>query len=144
MTYLMYTHEPHLIMKTADEIQGISEYFESFLANDIPDKETLRTQNLRIWEPTQPGEQIFQDDDLLTGLENRRWITMELDDAGEEDEHVIYRTFVDAAIGVKRNRVRSRGAPYMLLISTKDGESEPKLTICNQSGTLSVTRDCEC
>lgn len=57
---------------------------------------------------------------------------------------MIYRTFVNAAIGGKRNRVRSRGAPYMLLLSTKEGESEPKLTICNQSGTLSMTRNCEC
>jgi len=37
--------------------------------------------------------------------------------------------------------VRSKGAPYMLLLSTKEGESEPKVTICNQSGTLGLTRD---
>lgn len=29
----------------------------------------------------------------------------------------------------------------MLLLSTKEGESEPKVTICNQSGTLGLTRD---
>lgn len=92
----------------------------------------------------QPGEEALHGDDLLPGYEDRRWITTELDDAGEEDEHVTYRTFVNAAIGGKRNRVRSRGAPYMLLLSTKEGESEPKITICNQSGSLSMTRDCEC
>ena len=101
-------------------------------------------QNLKIWEPMLLGEEAFQGDDLLPGYENRRWITTELDDAGEEDEHVMYRTFVNAAIGGKGKRVRSRGALYMLLLSTKEGESEPKLTICNQSGTLSMTRDCEC
>jgi hypothetical protein len=66
---------------------------------------------------------------------------VEQDDAGEEDETVIFRTFVNAAIGGKRSRVRSSGAPYLLLLSTREGESEPKVTICNQSGTLSLTRD---
>lgn len=131
-------------VSTADNIQGVSEYFKSFEMVDIPDKDTLLAQNLKIWEPMQPGEEAFHGDDLLPGFESRRWLTTELDDAGEEDEHVIYRTFVNAAIGGKRNRVRSRGAPYMLLLSTKEGESEPKITICNQSGTLSMTRDCEC
>ena len=66
---------------------------------------------------------------------------MHQDDAGEEDETVIFRTFVNAAIGSRKTRVRSKGAPYMLILSTKDGESEPKVTICNQSGTLGLSRD---
>ena len=98
-------------------------------------------QNYNIWEFLQPEEETRDDDDLLPGLENGRWITVEQDDAGEEDETVIFRTFVNAAIGGKRSRVRSRGAPYLLLLSTREGESEPKVTICNQSGTLSLTRD---
>lgn len=98
-------------------------------------------QNYNIWEFLQPEEETYDDDDLVPGLENGRWITVEQDDAGEEDETVIFRTFVNAAIGGKRSRVRSRGAPYMLLLSTKEGESEPKVTICNQSGTLGLTRD---
>lgn len=67
---------------------------------------------------------------------------MEQDDAGDEGEDVLYRTFVDAAIGGKRRRVKTKGAPYILMLSTKEGESEPKVTICNQSGTLGITRDC--
>ena len=98
-------------------------------------------QNYNIWEFLQPEEETRDDDDLLPGLENGRWITVEQDDAGEEDETVIFRTFVNAAIGGKRSRVRSRGAPYLLLLSTREGESEPKVTICNQRGTLSLTRD---
>ena len=98
-------------------------------------------QNYNIWEFLQPEEETYDDDDLIPGLENGRWITVEQDDAGEEDETVIFRTFVNAAIGGKRSRVRSKGAPYMLLLSTKEGESEPKVTICNQSGTLGLTRD---
>ena len=37
--------------------------------------------------------------------------------------------------------MKTKGAPYMLLLSTKEGESEPKVTLCNQSGTLCLQRD---
>lgn len=98
-------------------------------------------QNINIWELLQPEEETFDECDLLPETDNQRWITVEQDDAGEENETVIYRTFVNAAIGSKRYRIRSRGTPYMLILSTKDGESQPKVTICNQCGTLSLTRD---
>jgi hypothetical protein len=96
-----------------------------------------------VWEFLQPEEENFDEDDLLPGLENGRWITVEQADAGEEDEKVLFRTFVNAEIGAKRYRMRKKGAPYMLLLSTKEGESEPKVTICNQSGTLCLQRDCQ-
>ncbi|KAL8814353.1 MAG: hypothetical protein Q9223_006409, partial [Gallowayella weberi] len=101
----------------------------------------MMNQNINIWELLQPEEETFEEDDILPESDNQRWITIEQDDAGEEDETVLYRTFVNAAIGSKRYRIKSRGAPYMLIISTKDGESQPKITICNQSGTMSLTRD---
>ena len=66
---------------------------------------------------------------------------VEQDDAGEEDEQMLFRTFANAAIGGKGYRMRSKRAPYMLLLSTKEGESEPKVTLCHQSGTLCLTRD---
>lgn len=100
-------------------------------------------QNFNIWELLQPEEENWTDDDLLPALENGRWITVEQEDAGEEDETVLFRTFVNAAIGGKRLRMKSKGAPYLLILSTKEGESEPKVTICNQSGTLGLTRDCK-
>lgn len=120
---------------------GVSEDFTEFQPVDAPEKDTLMCQNFNIWELLQPEEETYDDEDLLPGLENGRWITVEQDDAGEEDEQVLFRTFVNAAIGGKRYRMRSKGAPYLLLLSTKEGESEPKVTLCNQSGTLSVTRD---
>lgn len=98
-------------------------------------------QNINMWELLQPEEETSEDDDLLPGSDNQRWITVEQDDAGAEDETVLYRTFVNAAIGSKKYRIRSRGAPYMLILSTKDGESQLKVTVCNQSGTISLTRD---
>ena len=92
----------------------------------------------------QPEEEseTLDSDDLLLGSDKRRWITVEEDDAGNEGEDVFFRTFVDAAIGGRRARVKSKGFPYLLMLSTKEGESEPKVTICNQSGSLSLTRDC--
>ena len=120
---------------------GISEDLSDFQPVDAPEKDTLLCQNYNIWELLQPEEETYDQDDLLPCLENGRWITVEQDDAGEEDEQVLFRTFVNAAIGGKRHRMRSKGAPYMLLLSTKEGESEPKVTLCNQSGTLCLTRD---
>lgn len=77
------------------------------------------------------------------GLDNGRWVTVEQEDAGEEGETVLFRTFVNAEIGGKRYRMKSKGAPYLLLLSTKEGESEPRVTICNQSGTLGLSRECK-
>lgn len=110
---------------------------------DTPEKETFIKQNCDIWEHLQPEEEKFDDDDFLLGLENGRWITLEQEDAGDESEMVLFRTFVNAAIGSRKVRFKSKGAPYMLILSTKDGESEPRVTLCNQSGTLCLTRACK-
>lgn len=66
-----------------------------------------------------------------------RWITV----AGEENEEVLFCTFIDAAIGGKKRHVRSKGALYMVILSAQHGESEARVTLCNQSGSLGVTRD---
>lgn len=111
-------------------------------------------QNYDIWELLQPEEENYEDDnnELLPGLKNARWITVEQNDAGEEDETVLFRTFVDAAIGGKTKRIWSQGSPYMLLLSIKEGESEPQVTgtfsdykkrespICNLTSSQSVIR----
>ncbi|CEL04835.1 hypothetical protein ASPCAL05959 [Aspergillus calidoustus] len=99
-------------------------------------------QNLDLWEPVQPDENFCSStEDQLYALENVRYTTVELEDAGAEEERVLLRTFVNAGIGGKKLRMRLKGAPYMLLLSTIDGESEPKVAICNQSGTLCLQRN---
>lgn len=110
---------------------------------DKPETDTFLEQNHNIWELLQPEEEAYDEQDFLRGLDNGRWITVEQDDAGEEHETVLFRTFVNATIDGKRYRMKSKGAPYMLILSTKEGESEPKVTICNQSGTFGLTRDCK-
>ncbi|MCJ1465306.1 hypothetical protein MMC07_003923 [Pseudocyphellaria aurata] len=121
---------------------GISHEFSLYKPVDTPDKEMLMKQNCDIWELLQPEEENYDDDEneLLPGLKNGRWITVDPADAGEEDEKVLFRTFVNAAIGGKTKRIWSNSSPYMVLLSIKDGESEPQVTLSNQSGTLGLSR----
>ncbi|GLA85695.1 hypothetical protein AtubIFM56815_009936 [Aspergillus tubingensis] len=119
---------------------GLKEDFGQFSAVDIPDYAAIHSQNLDFWEPIQPEEMIGKDGQPAKPG-NFCYITVELEDAGKEDEQVLFRTFVNAGIGAKKLRMRSRGAPYMLLLSTKYGESEPKISLCNQYGTFCLQRD---
>ncbi|KAL4785442.1 hypothetical protein BJX76DRAFT_366981 [Aspergillus varians] len=125
----------------SDLSDGIKEDFSQFISVDIPDPATITLHNLDIWEPVQPNETSIGDGESLLTLENFRYTTVELEDAGAEEERVILRTFVNAGIGGKKLRMRTKSAPYMLLLSTIEGESEPKVTICNQLGTLCLQRD---
>ncbi|PYH36053.1 uncharacterized protein BO87DRAFT_304647 [Aspergillus neoniger CBS 115656] len=124
----------------SDLSDGLKEDFGQFSAVDIPDYAAIHSQNLDFWEPIQPEEMIGKDGQPAKPG-NFCYITVELEDAGEEDEQVLFRTFVNAGIGAKKLRMRSRGAPYMLLLSTKYGESEPKISLCNQYGTFCLQRD---
>ena len=81
--------------------------------------------------------------DLDFGLDHLCWVAVDLEDAGNEQEKVLYRIFVNASIGGKKSRMRTKGAPYMLLLAAREGESEPKIVFCNQSGTLCLERDCK-
>lgn len=109
---------------------------------DIPEPSSFSAQDLNIWEPVQPEEASESSLDFF-GLENARWVAVNQEDSGSEEERVLCRIFVNAGIGSKKFRIRSRGAPYMLLLATKDGESEPKIILCNQSGSLCLQRDCK-
>lgn len=113
-----------------------------YKAVDTPEKDAFLEQNCNIWEFLQPEEETYDERDFLLGVDYARWITIDQEDAGEEHETVLFRTFVNASIGEKRYRMKSRGAPYLLILSTKAGESEPKVTICNQIGSLGLSRDC--
>ena len=121
--------------------EGINEEFSEFAPVDAPEKAVLLKQNIDIWEAMQPAEEAYEEEGAFPGMENERWVTVEQDHAGAEDETVLYRTFVDAEIGRKRIRKKTKGARYMLLLFLRVGESEPKITLCNQSGTMVLSRD---
>ncbi|PYI08497.1 hypothetical protein BO78DRAFT_73495 [Aspergillus sclerotiicarbonarius CBS 121057] len=124
----------------SDLSEGIKEDFAQFGTVDIPDYAATHSQNLDIWEPVQP-EETTGSEGQASSPGNICYVTVELEDGGNEDEQVLFRTFVNAGIGSKKLRMRTRGAPYMLLLSTRYGESEPKITICNQYGTFCLQRD---
>lgn len=91
---------------------------------------------------SQPFQRNAYDDvEPLPPRDHGLWITVEDDNAGEDNEKVLFRTFIDTTIGGKKRHVRSKGAPYMVILSAKHGESEPRVTLCNQSCSLGVTRD---
>ncbi|KAJ5513670.1 hypothetical protein N7463_003222 [Penicillium fimorum] len=120
--------------------EGINEELSQYTSVDTPELSTL-PQSLAIREPIQPEEIRDGGIGLDLGLDNLRWIAVDLEDAGSEHGKVLYRSFVNASIGGKRSRMRTMGAPYMLLLVTREGESEPKIVFCNQSGTLCLERD---
>ena len=106
----------------------------------MPDNEAFEHPdlNFEIWEHEQSSEEV--NDPVLFEVDNGRWITVEPGDSGNEDERVRFRTFVDAGIGGRASRVHSRGASYMLILYTTEGESEPMVALVNQSGTLGLNR----
>lgn len=91
-------------------------------------------------DPYRDEEPYCTDNILTAWMDEGRWITVEQDDAGEEEEKVLFRTFVNALIGIKPRRHRST---CMLLLYTKKSESELQVTITNQSGSCSLNRSCE-
>ncbi|KAJ5129890.1 uncharacterized protein N7515_005929 [Penicillium bovifimosum] len=150
-SYILYEvvlkHEASIAFLVDEEHKSIVELSESvneelsqYTSVDIPDSSTLIAQTLAIWEPMQPEESLDSGIDDLD-LDNLRWIAVDQEDAGSEQEKVLYRTFVNAGIGGKKSRMRSKAAPYMLLLATRERESEPKIVLCNQSGTLCLERN---
>lgn len=126
--------------------QAVSDESSFYKPIDTPEKADLIEQNHYIIDEEQfhADEEQFRSNEILTAwMDDGRWITVDKDDAGEEEEKVLFRTFVNANIGRKRHRNKSKGAPYMLLLYTKKGESEIKVTISSQSGSYGLNRSCK-
>ena len=121
--------------------QAVNEELLQYTTIDIPELSVIHSQSLDIWEPLQP-EEASQHDTITRGLGSSRRIAVDMEDAGGDNERVLFRTFVNAGIGGKKFRIRTKGAPYMLPLATREGESEPKIILCNQSGSLCLEREC--
>lgn len=127
-------------------MQAVSDESSLYKPIDTPEKADLMEQNHYIIDEEQfrANEERFRSDDISTAwMDDGRWITVEKDDAGEEDEKVLFRTFVNASIGSKKHRIKSKGAPYMLLLYTKKGESEIQVTMSIQSGNCGLDMSCK-
>lgn len=69
-----------------------------------------------------------------------RWLEVDDDNAGYPHERVKFRTFVNAQIGSRNDRSKSYSAPYMLLLWTTIDESDLMVSLCNQQGTVNLSR----
>lgn len=109
----------------------------------------LSKLNYNIWERLEPAEEDLLQRSHSSGLSEildedpQRWITVNEEDAGLSEEHIVFRGFVNAKIGGKLQRIRTTGTPYLLLVSGKEGESEPIVTLINQTGSLCLSKDCK-
>lgn len=114
--------------------------FENFpRARQFTDSDMMSDVDmLKVFEPEVP----LVAQDTLIEEDVGRWITVHEGDAGNQSEQVLSRTFVDASIGPGNRTVYNQGAPFLLSVFTRDGESEPQITICDQLGTWSFTHGC--
>ncbi|CAZ85639.1 unnamed protein product [Tuber melanosporum] len=110
---------------------AIDQDFENFRQADLSADgiEDNMMLNDKIWELKQPREVAPDGRENNPLLDPGRWLTIEDNHAG------------GAELGNKRVRVKTRDARYMLVLWTQEGQSELKITLCNQSGTLKISRD---
>ena len=69
-----------------------------------------------------------------------RWFEIDQDNAGMQHEKVLYRTFVNAQLGERSNRSKSRSAPYMLLLWTAADSCDIFISLCNHRGSVNLSR----
>ncbi|KAK4692952.1 hypothetical protein P7C71_g4350, partial [Lecanoromycetidae sp. Uapishka_2] len=104
--------------------------------------ELLLKQNLSLIESFEQTIEAKENvpnamDDLADA---HRWLEVDDDNAGLPHERVKFRTFVNAQIGSKDYRSKSSSAPYMLLLWTTVDESDLLVSLCNQQGTVNLSR----
>lgn len=130
------------------DIQAVVADFERFQSPSETSAllQDFAKHDLILWEHLQPMEERLNNPAEIhedPALDPGRWITCDPKNAGFEDERVLFRCFTNSAgVGLRQLRVETESAPYLVVIWTKDGESEMKITFCNQSGSLNLTRDC--
>lgn len=76
-------------------------------------------------------------DDPITAL---RWFEIDQDNAGMQNEKVLFRTFVNAQLGSRSGRSKSPSAPYMLLVWTAADECDIFVSLCNHRGSVNLSR----
>ena len=76
-------------------------------------------------------------DDPISAL---RWFEIDQDNAGMQNEKVLFRTFVNAQLGSKYGRSKSLSAPYMLLVWTVADDCDMFVSLCNHRGSVNLSR----
>ncbi|KAL8804222.1 MAG: hypothetical protein Q9182_002676 [Xanthomendoza sp. 2 TL-2023] len=112
------------------------------IGGKVPDTNMLLKQDLSLLESFEQIVEARENepramDDLTT---SQRWITIDKDHGGFPDERILFRSFVNAQIGQRHERSKSSNAPYVILLWTKNGESEISVSLCNQRDTMNLSR----
>lgn len=94
---------------------------------------------LESFEQTIEAEESIPEamDDPISAL---RWFEIDQDNAGMQNEKVLFRTFVNAQLGSRSGRSKSPSAPYMLLIWTAADECDIFVSLCNHRGSVNLSR----
>ena len=105
--------------------------------------QALRHQNLNLVEPY--AQLVEYPDNMPQGLDDLqdspfRFMVVDVQHACRPDEKVIYRKFVNCQFGPHGSPTRSFSAPYMLLLSCRDGCSDLFISLINQHGTINLRR----
>ena len=93
---------------------------------------------LRQIQPVEESKRIPAAFDTLRNP--HRWLAPDIDYAGAEQEKCLLQTFVNAQIGSKKVRMKSCGAPYLLLLWCQQGKSEIIVSLFNQHNTINLSR----
>ena len=105
--------------------------------------EVFLQQDLFLLESFEQEIETFEDNVPMATddpISPHRWFATDQDNAGTSQERVIFRTFVNAQLGGRQNRSKSSSAPYMLLLWTRKNESDLLISLCNQRGTVNLSR----
>ena len=89
-------------------------------------------------QPIEESKRIPGAFDTLRNL--HRFLTPDIDYAGGEREKCLKQVFVNAQIGSKKVRMKSSGAPYLLLLWCQEGKSEIIISLFNQHNTVNLSR----
>lgn len=110
--------------------------FESVEGN-VPLKYDLHL--LESFEQTIEAEESIPTamDDPVPAL---RWFKIDQDNAGMQQEKVLFRTFVNAQLGSRYDRSKSASAPYMLLLWTAADDCDIFVSLCNHRGSVNLSR----
>jgi len=143
---LSYSHNRKLFTDLFRSLQkDLHKRQTSNTLTTMSEQETASTTNLHLIENF---KQAIEAEDLVPmSMDDlaspHRWVEVDQDNCGFQNERILYRTFVDAQLGTKSQRSKSSSAPYMLLLWTKATLSDLFVSLCNQRGTVNLCKKME-
>ena len=126
----------HLVRALDEDLRRYQENMQIFSNKNVMENLTSKA-DLNL---TETFEQTIEEQAMNDPFPAHRWIDVDQDDRGAKHEKVIFQTFVNAQLGDKDHRDKSREAPYTFLLWTMTGETGLFVSLCNQSGSVNLAR----